>query len=200
LVSHKFPINSVGVFRHVVHDSKKFEDEYLFFRFTDYSKKEESIKNVLIHNFEDSIRIRSIMLNPNAILDFYREFTDPEKGIDIRDREYRWKTYEVCFLSVLAAVWISEHFSISKQAAVEIGDFFRRIGMYEHVTDQNKPFQDGLFFFQITNFSSFKSNLSKVHSDICKNDPDLGFFLFDVGLSEEQKLKIKKTQVGLLFD
>jgi hypothetical protein len=135
------------------------------------------------------------MLNQNTIIDFYQEFTEPEKGIDIRDREYRWKTYENCFLSVLAALWISEYFSISKQAAIEIGDFFRKIGMFEHVVDQNKPFQDGLFFFQISNLFSFKSNLMKVYSEICKNEPDLGFFLFDVGLSEEQKLKIKKTQV-----
>eukprot|EP01080_Neovahlkampfia_damariscottae_P006953 gene6953-11115_t len=187
-------LRKIGVFRHVVHNSKKFEDEFLFFRFTHLTKTQEKIKNILVQNYEDLLKIRRNILDQDSISTFYEDFTDKEKGIDIQDRVYHWKTYKNCFLSCIATNWIANYHSISKQASVSFGECCRKIGMFEHVSDQNKQFQDNFSFFHMNNYTTFKQNLMTKYLDFIEKTHDFGSFSYDIGLSEEQKIKIKNTK------
>ena len=189
----------LGVFRHVVHNSKPFQNENLFYRFSHLVDSEETIKNVAVQNYEDLQKIRKILMDQDSIFNFFGDFTDKEKGIDIQDRPYKWKTYKNCFLTCLATNWISDYYSISKQAAISLGECFRKIGMFEHVVDSNKPFQDQILFFHMNSFTTFKQNLMTKYLDFIEKNRDMGVFTYDIGLSEEQKIKIKNTKVTIFL-
>eukprot|EP01080_Neovahlkampfia_damariscottae_P011083 gene11083-3789_t len=185
-------LRKIGVFQHVVHQRKPFENKYLFFRFTHLTENPETIRKILVTNYEHVVKIRSILKSKEEIINFYDDFSNVNTGIDIGDRQYHLKVYKSCFVAEMAIEWISDYFSISTTASIYVGDMFRRLGLIRHVVDEKKPFQDAFLFFIINN----KETALKLMEDKLPKlleSKFLGVFRYSIEMSEEQKESIKDT-------
>ncbi|MEM8805250.1 MAG: mechanosensitive ion channel protein [Cyanobacteria bacterium P01_G01_bin.38] len=68
-------------------------------------------------------------------------------GIQIKDRQFRLKSYHQCFVGSEAVDWLVADLDISRQAAVRIGQRLIDEGWIHHVLDQ-QVFQDEYFFYR----------------------------------------------------
>ena len=185
-------LRKLGVFQHVVHQKKPFEDKYLFFRFTHLIDKPETLKNIFVPNYEDVVKIRKILKSETEIMDFQYKLSDPEIGIEIIDRSYHYKVYKSCFVATDAVIWISKYYSISITAAIYLGDAFRQLGMIRHVVDEKKPFQDAYLFFIVNEEDIAIKLVEKRHSKFLESK-FVGVFRYEIGISEEQQENMKET-------
>jgi hypothetical protein len=68
--------------------------------------------------------------------------------LDIRDRSYHFKKYAACFVGREAVQWMGQHFQLSPQTVVEIGQALQTLGLLHHVADE-QVFSDEFLFFRL---------------------------------------------------
>lgn len=68
-------------------------------------------------------------------------------GIQIKDRPFRLKTYQKCFVGSEAVDWLVAELNISRKEVVQIGQRLIDEGWIHHVLDQ-QVFQDEYFFYR----------------------------------------------------
>jgi len=69
-------------------------------------------------------------------------------GIDVKKRRHFLRSYDHCFVGSEATDWIVDKFNVSRVQAVELGQKMLGMGFFEHVSDQNKPFEDANEFYR----------------------------------------------------
>ncbi|MGB3691088.1 MAG: mechanosensitive ion channel domain-containing protein [Spirulinaceae cyanobacterium] len=69
------------------------------------------------------------------------------QGLEIQDRNYRFKRYRYCFLGSEAVDWLVEKQQCSRQEAVELGQMLIEKGIIHHVADE-QSFVDGYYFYR----------------------------------------------------
>jgi hypothetical protein len=75
---------------------------------------------------------------------------DPKRGFYVKDRKYRTKTYQACFVADAAVGWLKENVegTSSNEEAVAIGQLLVDQGVIEHVSEKSKPFKNEYLFFR----------------------------------------------------
>ena len=117
--------DTVHCCEHVVHDhGDQLKDEYLFYRFTEFSTK------------------RSFTL-PEVMRAF-------QLGIKLSDRQYRLRTYPQVFVGKEAVDFLVRFkFAASRQEAVQLGRRLQQeFQLFVHVTGEH-PFEDEFIFFKM---------------------------------------------------
>jgi hypothetical protein len=171
-----------GLFRHVVNDDHTFKDEYLFYQFI---PKEERI-----------------IVNPGEKLSLQEIADRFHRGIKVKNRCYRAKTYKDVFIGSKAVDWlIRYHLANSRQEAVEIGRaLMNQLNLFRHVNDDHS-FHDDYLFYRFTPVKEWKS-LELQLSDTESMDTELKELadLFRRGVKVQNNRyrgkKYRKTFVG----
>ena len=128
-----------GLFRHVSeNDGHTFKDEHLFYQ---YIPKEE---RTTVEPGEK--------LSLQEIADRFR------RGIKVKDRSYRAKSYKDVFIGSKAVDWlIRNHLANSRQEAVEVGRaLMNQMNLFHH-TSGDLPFRDDYLFYRFTPEKEWKS-------------------------------------------
>ena len=68
-------------------------------------------------------------------------------GIQIKDRQFRLKTYQRCFVGSEATDWLVANLKIAREEAVQIGQRLIKENWVHHVLDE-QAFQDEYFFYR----------------------------------------------------
>ena len=63
------------------------------------------------------------------------------------DRTYRLKSYPSCFLGSDAVTWLSTHFRIKRDVALDVGQALEKLGFVSHVVHE-QPFADAPNFYR----------------------------------------------------
>jgi uncharacterized Ntn-hydrolase superfamily protein len=70
------------------------------------------------------------------------------RGVEIRDRTHRLKTYSQCFTGRDAVDWLTTTYPITRAQAQRLGELFVAKGWIEHVT-QEHDFEDDFLFYRV---------------------------------------------------
>lgn len=94
---------------------------------------------------------------------------DPQSGFGIQDRTFRGKVYRQCFVAAHAVAWITINCEgiASDNDAVAIGQMLIDKGVFSHVVDRFKPFENEFLFFR---FNTLHSTHVPVVEEIVKNN------------------------------
>jgi pyruvate/2-oxoglutarate dehydrogenase complex dihydrolipoamide dehydrogenase (E3) component len=80
--------------------------------------------------------------------------------LDIRDRTYRFKTYNMCFVGEEAVNhMLKKEMAHSAEEAVAIGNILMNWGVIQHVVDPKMPFKNGYFFYKFNYSVDGKINM-----------------------------------------
>ena len=92
--------------------------------------------------------LRSGLQNDDVIIQLAN---DIRHSIEIKDRKYRMKTYEMCFVgSELISLIVEKSKGIlTREDAIKIGQKIMDLGTFIHVVDKEKPLIDGYYFYRI---------------------------------------------------
>ena len=82
------------------------------------------------------------------------QLMEPFRGVSVKDRRWRLRTYKKCFVAHEAIDWLISSglfaAALPRKAAEQLLERFRRSGWIEHVVDKDKPFSDELLFFEFS--------------------------------------------------
>ncbi len=71
-----------------------------------------------------------------------------QKGLDIRDRSYRFSRYKACFIGREAVTWMVTHgYAKDRKHAVDLFNRLHRLGVVAHVVDDH-AFKDAYLFYR----------------------------------------------------
>ena len=153
----------LGLFRHVVNEHT-FCDDYLFFEFVghhavggnssstiQYDKSNSSVSHDNHRaNDRQQQEVQSAISTLSRIR--LREIADElRKGLIVKDRRYRLKTYRSCFVAKEAVDFMLEKkFVNSREEAVQLGrSLEEELRLFFHVCNDHN-FTDGYLFFRFT--------------------------------------------------
>lgn len=68
--------------------------------------------------------------------------------LDVRDRSYRMRTYDQCFLGTEATDWLQQRFRVARADAVQLGNALVELSLLMHV-GQEHPFRDEPLFYTL---------------------------------------------------
>jgi hypothetical protein len=119
----------------------------------------------------------------------YADFIDSG---NIKDHS---KTLENCFVASVCVDWFSKYFLVTKQASIYIGKLFEKNGIFIPMTENQKGFQNDSSFYKLIEFIDFIDSCPKIIKKFEK-EKNFGVFLYDFGISEEERNKMKETQVS----
>ncbi len=71
-----------------------------------------------------------------------------EGGLEVRDRNYRLRTYRRCFVGSEAVDWLVHHQRVSREEAVRLGQRLVALGLVSHVLDEH-DFADAPLFYRL---------------------------------------------------
>ncbi len=112
---------------HHVTDEHAFENEYLFYRI-------------------DRLRgFRDIPVVDLELEDLVGEMLRID-GLDIKDRQYKWKNYPRCFVGNEAVTWLQESLGLSQEEALQLGQRLIDEKWIHHVTDGHSFKNEYLFY------------------------------------------------------
>lgn len=63
--------------------------------------------------------------------------TDPNTGLEIKNRKYRLRTFENCFVGKDAVDWMKKQFGLHTEDAVALGQLLANRGVLHHVLDSH---------------------------------------------------------------
>jgi hypothetical protein len=84
-------------------------------------------------------------LYPSEVCKLVKEMRG-ENGLEIKERNYRFKTYPRCFTAQDAVKWLIETQKVTKPEALKLGQNLVDLKLIHHVTDDHDFKDDYLFF------------------------------------------------------
>lgn len=81
-------------------------------------------------------------MTPDELVDLLQQ------SLDVRERSYRMRIYEDCFLGTEATGYLEHRFRLQPSQAVELGDALVQLGLLVHVM-QEHPFRDEALFYRL---------------------------------------------------
>lgn len=142
-----------NLFQHVT-DDHAFKDEFLFYRFIPEKDR--------------------VVVDPeNAQLSIQEIAEKFHRGVKVKDRKFRMKTYKDVFIGSQAVDWLIRHkMANSRREAVEIGRTLgTQMNLFQHVTCDHE-FSDDYFFFRFNPSSEWQSISQQNDSDDGDADDD----------------------------
>jgi hypothetical protein len=73
---------------------------------------------------------------------------DSTRGVEVRDRKYRLKSYPGCFIASEFVDWCEKHMQISREDGVELGQKLLKEDKIHHVTNSWRVFKDQYQLFR----------------------------------------------------
>lgn len=67
-------------------------------------------------------------------------------GVSVRNRRYRFRRYENCFVGLEAVDWMMAEFSLSRPQAIRLGERLHAHRLIRHVLDEHDFADDRLFY------------------------------------------------------
>ncbi len=117
-------LQSLGMVHHVVHE-QAFADAHLFFRTAWLPEAGHLLPGAVLHHLQGA------------------------KGVAVRDRSYRARTFAACFVGSEAVDQINAWTALPRHACETVLNRLHRFGMVEHVTGEH-PVRDGNFYYRFT--------------------------------------------------
>jgi len=102
-------------------------------------------KDSRARNSPTATSVQSLSLNDLKM--WARSMIDPDSGVEIKNRSYRFKTYESCFIGQDLVTWICERGSISRSEAVDLGQSLLDRYFMRHVAGDH-DFKDQFLFYR----------------------------------------------------
>lgn len=132
----------LNLFEHSAQE-KPFEDDYLFYRFTNKSQRRQPSSTLTAAQALSSSNGQNSLLNAAMALEY---------GVRIRDHKWRGKSYADTFIASQAVDFIV-HSSLAntRREAVQLGrQMAQEFHWFEHVAGGNHEFSDDYLFFRFT--------------------------------------------------
>ena len=86
---------------------------------------------------QEKLNFESIKSNIRSI-DIFRSFSDPVKGVRVKDRTYFFKVFRKCFVGTEAVVWLRTTYNLrSEEEAVAVGRWLGEEGVLTHFVCQH---------------------------------------------------------------
>eukprot|EP01080_Neovahlkampfia_damariscottae_P008252 gene8252-76_t len=162
--------NKMGYIEHISEKERPISDALLFFKFKPISKDKNVAKQTFKQKFDaftvvEKLDLTKTEFNSDYVCKVFLKFLSQ---IEVKNRKYKLKTYSNCWIAQEGVEWGVSNTGFSKEDMTTFLDFFRRIGLIEHVVDKSKSFQDDYLFFRFQ--STVKENRKivklKVESEI----------------------------------
>lgn len=135
-----------GLWHHVCRDHL-FTDDYLFFRFSAVeSKNQKDFDDSDSYFTNHSISVSVSDMTRNELHSIAEQL---RRGLEVKDRTYRLKTYTSCFVASEAVDFmVKERLARSRDEAVELGRLLaKQFQLWHHVTNDHF-FSDRYLFFR----------------------------------------------------
>jgi len=117
---------------HHVTNEHQFENDYLFYRFSETKLSENA----------DSQDRSALAIDLDNLVAKMRNIG----GVKIKDRRHKLKTYPRCFVGSEAVEWIAAKLNISTTDAIQIGQKLIDEKLIHHVTNEHQFENDYLFY------------------------------------------------------
>lgn len=144
-----------AIWHHVTNDHR-FQDKYLFFRFSraldqQLTQEDEDLGNSIANS--ESFAEHTFSLNEIS--------AKLRRGIQVKDRTYHFKTYKKCFVGCDAVDFmVQARLAQSRHDAVKLGQqLTKELRFFHHVTNDH-PFEDGYLFYQFSEMSTDDTTVS----------------------------------------
>jgi len=201
-----------GIIQHVT-NTEPFVDGYFFYRFTQDERKahkKELAKKVSPFLYH----IPTLFFNEQEIAGLADKMCNPKEGIEIKDRKYRLKKYQMCFVGSDAVDWMVKSLGFKNRAdAVALGRILFERGVFHHVCDDHN-FEDKFYFYRFYKHEKKhekqgieSAKLSHRFASSSSLVPASGSSIFDLikmdvsdSIMEEQERKIMFLKVRLYED
>lgn len=133
-----------------VSQKMRFNDEPIFFRFQKHVNRDDASTRSSGGSLSRTSSSRGQLIQVGNLL---------KRGLKVKNRTYRLKTYRKCFVTRDAIDYmVEEGFCGSRDEAVELGQALQHdLGLWHHVCDDHK-FQDGYLFFRFS--ATYKASIS----------------------------------------
>lgn len=86
-------------------------------------------------------------------------------GLDVRDRMFRLRTYDACFVGREAVDWLVQHQRLSRSEAVRLGQHLVALGLISHVVSEH-DFEDAELFYRLTSPTAVNQAARPVVADL----------------------------------
>jgi MarR-like DNA-binding transcriptional regulator SgrR of sgrS sRNA len=83
---------------------------------------------------EEDIHTNNLGLSEKAISFLINQMRSPQHGFIVKNRMYRFKTYERCFLASEAVIWLNKNYLFTKDDSIKFLKFLQDMDVFEHVT------------------------------------------------------------------
>lgn len=159
-------------FRHVVDDTRQFEDGFLFYAFLGTGS-----------TVEEALAVRST----EELVALLRQ---PDSGLPVLDRKWHFKTYPACLVGSELVDWLMSHLPLrSRKEAVHIGNRLLNEGYLDSVVEPGKPFKDHFLFYAFGPGPSSSSSSS--------SSPSLSLFSSSASSMSSSSLTLSTSGEGL---
>eukprot|EP01100_Stratorugosa_tubuloviscum_P001464 TRINITY_DN1325_c0_g1_i1.p1 TRINITY_DN1325_c0_g1~~TRINITY_DN1325_c0_g1_i1.p1 ORF type:complete len:903 (-),score=354.06 TRINITY_DN1325_c0_g1_i1:76-2784(-) len=138
-----------GLFFRARGGKKHFRNKPTLYRFAtvlDQSNEDLSLEDIIRMNASELVR----------------QILDPETGIRIRNRRYKFIMYKRCFVGKELVGWLSNRLSIGRFVSVLVGKRLVAEGFFSHVNAE-RPFADELFLYVFNKKKLIECNLYTVY-------------------------------------
>eukprot|EP01080_Neovahlkampfia_damariscottae_P007918 gene7918-12386_t len=95
----------------------------------------------------DNYQVQCLGLSKKTIDHIIGQMRNPQNGLVLKNRVYRFKTYERCFLASEAIDWLRDNFLFTKEDSIKLLKYIQEMDVFEHVTGAHQ-FKEGYLFFQ----------------------------------------------------
>jgi hypothetical protein len=115
---------------------------------------------VLVENEDTNIVVRQTQSRIDTLEQLVTLLRDPERGLKIKRRRYRVRTYPNCFVGREAVDWMVKNLNLrTRQEAVAIGEILMQRGIIRHVLD-TEPFADRYYFYAFADAIQHRQSVS----------------------------------------
>eukprot|EP00009_Paramoeba_aestuarina_P010104 CAMPEP_0201526494 /NCGR_PEP_ID=MMETSP0161_2-20130828/31983_1 /ASSEMBLY_ACC=CAM_ASM_000251 /TAXON_ID=180227 /ORGANISM="Neoparamoeba aestuarina, Strain SoJaBio B1-5/56/2" /LENGTH=729 /DNA_ID=CAMNT_0047926913 /DNA_START=101 /DNA_END=2290 /DNA_ORIENTATION=+ len=91
-------------------------------------------------------------------------FMHPSRGVEVKDRKFRLKTYKNCFVGQMAIEWLCKFLGVTKEEALGIGMQMYERNYIVHVVEKDKGFLNDYLFYNFTNTAETVYKASEVYA------------------------------------
>ena len=116
-----------------------------------------------------SEKFATLNCTPDSYKDLVKKMTDEKKGVEIADRNYRFKVYKNCFIGKEAVTWLCNNLNVTRPEAVKIGNQLFDKKYFRHVVNDH-AFKDKYLYYRFVHHEP-QFALNKNTLSICEARP-----------------------------
>ncbi|KAL3935053.1 MAG: hypothetical protein SGBAC_009354 [Bacillariaceae sp.] len=185
-------MDDLDFFHHVKHDHK-FEDDYVFYRFSqDHTQSTESFES----GISEAFSVNSSNLSDLGKDELIQIGERLRRGVRIQNRQYRFKTYRNSFIASEAVDFlVQSHIATSRSHAVYIGkQLEEEFSLFHHVSKDHQ-FKDEFLFFRFDTADAKHDIIARtVKKSISEFQDDVSQFMETLHIEYDSTLRREEVK------